>query len=215
MSILNYSIFHLQGEKVPEFLQGQLCSDVKTLKENTPQLTGICNAKGRLVASPFIIVKDQQYYLALTDDMHDPLIKYWKPYLMLSRINLEQVDHKDFEFDHYFEWNYLFANKIVLIKPQTSKQLMPTSLGYEKFDALSFNKGCYVGQEILARIHFKGKVKKEVCQVNLSDAINLQINQIIYDEPNNPIGQVVLVETTEKPVATALVLASKSCEKDT
>ena len=84
----SFCLFKLEGNDVAQFLQGQLCSDVTLLSPNSSQLTGICNAKGRLVASPFLLKASDDYYLALTPSIVDILTQYWRPFLMLSRVKL-------------------------------------------------------------------------------------------------------------------------------
>lgn len=42
----------------------------------------------------------------------------------------------------------------------TSAQFLPQMLGYEGIGALSFSKGCYPGQEIIARTRYLGKLKR-------------------------------------------------------
>ncbi len=49
------------------------------------------------------------------------------------------------------------------IYPQTSTEFLPQELGLESLGALSYNKGCYPGQEIIARLHFRGRVKRKLC----------------------------------------------------
>jgi len=34
--------------------------------------------------------------------------------------------------------------------------------GYENLSAIDFNKGCYVGQEIIARTHYRGEIRKKI-----------------------------------------------------
>jgi len=46
---------------------------------------------------------------------------------------------------------------------QTSAEFLPQELGLEPLGALSYNKGCYPGQEIIARMHFRGRVKRMLC----------------------------------------------------
>ena len=50
------------------------------------------------------------------------------------------------------------------ICPQTSAELLPQELALEPLGALSYNKGCYPGQEIIARLHFRGRVKRSLYQ---------------------------------------------------
>jgi folate-binding protein YgfZ len=41
-------------------------------------------------------------------------------------------------------------------------QLLPQSIGLDRLDAVSVRKGCYPGQEIMARLHFKGGNKRSL-----------------------------------------------------
>jgi len=44
--------------------------------------------------------------------------------------------------------------------PETSGQFLPQMLGFDTLGAVNFRKGCYPGQEIVARTHYLGKVKR-------------------------------------------------------
>jgi folate-binding protein YgfZ len=47
-------------------------------------------------------------------------------------------------------------------------------------NAISFNKGCYVGQEIIARTHYLGKAKKHLCKVKIASQLAISPGEIIY-----------------------------------
>lgn len=47
-------------------------------------------------------------------------------------------------------------------------------------DALHFNKGCYLGQETIARLHFRGHVNKVLCCFESSEK-NISLNETILD----------------------------------
>lgn len=49
---------------------------------------------------------------------------------------------------------------ITWLCPETSGQFLPQMLDYDKLGAVNFKKGCYPGQEIVARTHYLGKVKR-------------------------------------------------------
>ncbi|MBT8061942.1 MAG: hypothetical protein KJO85_04615 [Gammaproteobacteria bacterium] len=49
---------------------------------------------------------------------------------------------------------------ICWLAPQTSAQFLPQMLAFEKIGALSFSKGCYPGQEVIARTRYLGKLKR-------------------------------------------------------
>ena len=49
---------------------------------------------------------------------------------------------------------------ITWLCPETSGQFLPQMLGFDQLGAVNFRKGCYPGQEIIARTHYLGKVKR-------------------------------------------------------
>jgi len=51
---------------------------------------------------------------------------------------------------------------IANIVEKTSEQFVPQMLNYQAIGSLSFTKGCYPGQEIVARMHYLGKLKKRL-----------------------------------------------------
>jgi folate-binding protein YgfZ len=51
-------------------------------------------------------------------------------------------------------------NQVSWLGPETSEKFIPQMLGFEQLGAVSFGKGCYPGQEIVARTRYLGKVKR-------------------------------------------------------
>jgi folate-binding protein YgfZ len=51
--------------------------------------------------------------------------------------------------------------QVVWLGAQSSEKFIPQMLGYDQIGAVSFSKGCYPGQEIVARAHYLGKVKRK------------------------------------------------------
>jgi folate-binding protein YgfZ len=51
---------------------------------------------------------------------------------------------------------------IATITPSTTAMFTPHQLNYQLIGAISFNKGCYRGQEIIARTHYLGKLKQRL-----------------------------------------------------
>ena len=52
-------------------------------------------------------------------------------------------------------------SRVTWLGSGTTEKFIPQMLGYENIGALSFTKGCYPGQEIVARTHYLGKVKRK------------------------------------------------------
>lgn len=57
------------------------------------------------------------------------------------------------------------------ISAATQEKFLPQSLGLGELGGLHFNKGCYVGQEIVARVHYRGRAPQRlVTLINPQDA---------------------------------------------
>lgn len=48
---------------------------------------------------------------------------------------------------------------------QTTDLFIPQMLNYQLIGAVSFNKGCYTGQEIVARMQYRGKLKRAMYRI--------------------------------------------------
>jgi len=60
-----------------------------------------------------------------------------------------------------WEWLEIQAG-IPVILPQTQEQFTPQMANFEAIGGVSFTKGCYTGQEIVARTQYLGKVKRRL-----------------------------------------------------
>jgi len=53
------------------------------------------------------------------------------------------------------------------VSAATAELFVPQMLNYHLTGAISFSKGCYTGQEVIARMHYKGKLKRQLYRVAL------------------------------------------------
>ena len=60
------------------------------------------------------------------------------------------------------------------LSPATSGQFIPQMLGLEQLQGLSYRKGCYPGQEVIARVHYRGKVTRKTMRFEIAVATQLQ-----------------------------------------
>ncbi|MBE9563430.1 MAG: folate-binding protein YgfZ, partial [Proteobacteria bacterium] len=44
----------------------------------------------------------------------------------------------------------------------TTEEFVPQMVNYQLINGISFNKGCYPGQEVVARLHYLGKLKRKL-----------------------------------------------------
>jgi folate-binding protein YgfZ len=65
-------------------------------------------------------------------------------------------------------WDWLnIRNGIPVITSATQDQFVPQMLNMEIIGAVSFNKGCYPGQEIIARTQHLGMLKRRMYLANI------------------------------------------------
>jgi folate-binding protein YgfZ len=87
------------------------------------------------------------------------------------------------------------------ISEPTSEMFIPQMLNFDtsEISGINFKKGCYTGQEIIARMHYKGTVKRRLQHLKISsDKINIlpkiNIGQELYGKKNQQsIGNIVSV----------------------
>lgn len=72
---------------------------------------------------------------------------------------------------------------------------LPQELGME-LDAVSFRKGCYLGQEVMARLNAMGRVRKRLARFRILDADTLGLEELpldLLDEAGKRVGQLRVV----------------------
>ncbi|WP_192563869.1 YgfZ/GcvT domain-containing protein [Pseudomonas gozinkensis] len=99
------------------------------------------------------------------------------------------------------------------VMPSTRELFIPQMLNLQAVGGVSFKKGCYTGQEIVARMQYLGKLKRRLYRVQL-DASELP-------EPGTPlfapshgssIGEVVLAARSEKNIELLAVLQAEAAD---
>lgn len=81
----------------------------------------------------------------------------------------EPISYGDANFERQSinHWHLLdIMAGIPVIYPETSGQFTPHQLNFPEIGGVSFNKGCYIGQEIIARTHYLGKSKSRLYRVS-------------------------------------------------
>lgn len=59
------------------------------------------------------------------------------------------------------EWHALeLQSGVAWLGPETSERYLPQMLGLDRIGAVSFRKGCFPGQEVIARARYLGQVKR-------------------------------------------------------
>ena len=99
------------------------------------------------------------------------------------------------------------------VMPQTRELFIPQMLNLQAVGGVSFKKGCYTGQEIVARMQYLGKLKRRLYR--------LSFNAPEMPEPGTPlfspshtsaIGEVVIAAKTDQTFELLAVLQAEAAD---
>ena len=78
------------------------------------------------------------------------------------------------------------------ITAKTQEQFVPQMINFELLGGVNFKKGCYPGQEIVARSQYLGKLKRRTALATLDDA-GVEAGAEVFDvaDPDQPCGMIV------------------------
>jgi len=224
----HYGLISVHGKDAETYLQGQLTNDIRKVNDGHSQLTGLCNPKGRLLATFRAFHRGDSYYLCLPASMLEEVIKRLRMFVLRSSVTLEDVSdtfvhlglsgkdaelalqafsgdvpaavhdviqtdnhtiirvpgiHPSYEIFTTLDaagllWDVLNVQSapiganawqlldieagIPMILPQTREAFVPQMTNLQLIDGVSFQKGCYTGQEIVARMQYLGKLKRRM-----------------------------------------------------
>lgn len=216
--------FRAKGADVRKFLQGQLTCDIYELSPDKPLKGAHCNREGRVLAL-YDILEDQDSVVLMTQRaLLLEAISVLKHYAMFSKITWEDLSDThdiylnamgqlsiapigtvamDNNEDQYYYQKIL--HKDVFLTQATVGKFLPQELGLSGA-ALSFTKGCYLGQEIIARLHYLGKLKRSL-QVIKSTQVLKPLDELSVQQ--EVVGEIVAsVKYKEYYHALALVNVS-------
>ena len=75
----------------------------------------------------------------------------------------------------------------------TREQHIPQMMNLQAIGGVSFKKGCYTGQEIVARMQYLGKLKRHLFRAEVSTSSRPSTGQTIHCQSKEDLGQVVRV----------------------
>ncbi len=86
--------------------------------------------------------------------------------------------------------------------------LLPQMINWEALGGISFKKGCYTGQEVVARAHFRGQVKRRLMRGQLDGSVLPEIGSPVLDANDKAVGEVITAELDAYDQAEVLVVLS-------
>ena len=90
----------------------------------------------------------------------------------------------------YWDWLEIQAGMPEIVAA-TQEQFVPQMLNLDILNGINFKKGCYTGQEIVARTHYLGSVKRRTYLAEIASKESPKAGDKVLDAQNNEIGQIV------------------------
>ncbi len=172
MSELAFTAFSLNGVDAQKFLQGQVTVHVERLALNESRYTAICDLKGRIHFGLWIKkLNTESFELVTTHDQAEEFAKHIKKFGAFSKMKLEEIgsvfptihgiqtEFSSNETDIYTWQIEAIKSGQAWISKTTEHLFQPQELRLHQREGVHFDKGCYLGQEIVARLWFKAKPK--------------------------------------------------------
>jgi folate-binding protein YgfZ len=191
-------ILRLQGDGAAEFLQSLVTNDVTGVADGLVY-AALLTPQGKYLADFFLKADDGDILIDLPTALADMVAARLRMYILRKPLKLLETDitvargtgsapagalpdprHPALGWRAYgpkagddgTDWTAL---RIAHIIPDYGAELSPDSFilehGFDRLNGVDFKKGCYVGQEVTARMHHKTDLRKGLARVELDAPI--------------------------------------------
>ncbi len=93
------------------------------------------------------------------------------------------------------QWHYLdISSGIAWLDADSSEEYIPQMLNIDRLGGISFNKGCYTGQEVVARTHYLGKAKRALFVGECAANIEKDGHNVLNDN-GETVGKIIDLES--------------------
>ena len=191
MSTLAFSSFTLIGVDAQKFLQGQVTLHVERLEENLTRYTAICDLKGRIHFGLWLTkINPEHFEIVTTQDQAEEFAKHIQKFGAFSKMKLEAVGQvfptlQDNTTTFSAETTDVDAWRVQAIQQGQAyidqaieHVFQPQELRLHQREGVHYDKGCYLGQEVIARWWFKAKPKAWLHAIQGTGSVPAQAEQL-------------------------------------
>ena len=179
----------LSGDDRIALLQGILTQDVAKLDDAGIQFAALLSPQGKLLHDMLLVAHGDSILIDTQAAYKDVLLKRLAMYKLRAKVTITDVSdawhlvlgtadglpdprHAGLPARLYVATggdtvgaNEYDATRVALGIPEFGVDILPDTMtamdaGYDLLQAISFTKGCYVGQEVTARMHYKAIARK-------------------------------------------------------
>jgi len=193
--LTDMGVIQIAGHDARAFLQGQLSNDMLRLTPEQSLLTALNTAQGRVVAVLRLMQHADGIFAILPLTLVTKVIAALNKYVLRSKValsdeslrlaavgvldagNRQSILVPRTELTALSPANALERWRLAGIQagePQvhleTSEMFVAQMLNLDLVDGVSFTKGCYTGQEIIARTQHRGRIKRRMLRYRVRGA---------------------------------------------
>ena len=186
-------VIRITGPDADAFAQAQFTSDVASVVGRGLHPSAWCAPDGRARAAVLLGRTEDGMLLLIPDSLHADTLAKLKMFSIGRDVRLDDggtahpatapdaVDAMPLAYDPVralivasagadaspLEQDWVIRDidhRMPWLMPATSGQFLPQMLGMERLGGVSYRKGCYPGQEVIARVHYRGRVTKRIAR---------------------------------------------------
>ena len=196
-SVLEGAFCDLKGRVIADFCAVILRDDHILLRTDSEVAVALTDhlKKYLMFSKTQITASDLSVWACKTSDtaghsITEPLITLAKPGGFAEVWSKSEPKMAEAVDVNSFHANRLQWGEARLFKPTIGKYL-PQDLNYDVEGRVDFDKGCYTGQEIIARLHYRGEPKRRLRLLSVSEGIQPALGEKVVNSDGKTLGSVV------------------------
>jgi folate-binding protein YgfZ len=186
-----YKAIIIEGTDAESFLQGQLTQDVGEIPDGGSLPAAWCNPKGRVIVTLTVCRTPGGFLLVVPASMCERTLQRLTMYRLRADVDLLASDDVPDLDSIVSDPAALIEAGIPVIDESNTEAFTPHMLNLDKLGAISFEKGCYTGQEVVARTEHLGKSKRRMMRYE-ADGDGISVGDKLSDADRS-VGAVVNV----------------------
>jgi len=192
INLNNRSLFSVRGCDSKSFLQSQFSNNINQLSDDEIQFNCYCQHQGKIIGIVWVFKYKESYFLSFLKELEGLIISKLNMFKLMSEVEFEDCTNKyniyglineenvnsfslhknidillsreNFQSGKIDIWEKLCVEHMIPeIHQINSEKHIPQELNLDINEfGVSFSKGCYPGQEVIARMHYLGKPKRRL-----------------------------------------------------
>ena len=185
------ALFRVEGAEARHFLHNLLTADIESLAEGEARYAALLSPQGKILFDIFVLRDGEAFLLDCTRGQRDELVKRLGFYKLRAKVTIAALDQavgvspspRGWRDPRAADMGWRFtadagslpespdyrAAEVALGLAETlgSGDYFPHEANLDQLGAVSFAKGCYVGQEVVSRMEHRGTARNRILPLDL------------------------------------------------